>query len=198
MLQRGVVVSYETIRQWCAKFRQVYAIRLRRRQARPGEMASRWGLHPHQRHDPLPVARGRPARQCARHPGPATPKRGGRQKVLPQTAQGPAIRTAGHRHRRVEQLPGRAPRNRAVGPAPPVEVSEQSSRELPSTQPCPGAGDEALQISQARATLPVRFLGHFTSFPSASASAVGDRMAPRMADRFTAWNQITGVTTASA
>ena len=41
MLQRGVVVSYETIRQWCAKFGQVYANRLRRRQARPGE---KWHL----------------------------------------------------------------------------------------------------------------------------------------------------------
>ena len=37
MLQRGVVVSYETIRQWCAKFGQVYANRLRWRRARPGD-----------------------------------------------------------------------------------------------------------------------------------------------------------------
>ena len=37
MLARGVVVSYETIRQWCAKFGQLYANRLRRRQARPGD-----------------------------------------------------------------------------------------------------------------------------------------------------------------
>ena len=37
MLQRGVVVSYETIRQWCAKFGQVYANRLHRRRARPGD-----------------------------------------------------------------------------------------------------------------------------------------------------------------
>ena len=41
MLQRGVVVSYETIRQWCAKFGQVYANRLRRRRSRPGD---RWHL----------------------------------------------------------------------------------------------------------------------------------------------------------
>ena len=34
MLQRGVVVSYETIRAWCAKFGQAYANQLRRR--RPG------------------------------------------------------------------------------------------------------------------------------------------------------------------
>ena len=31
MLVRGVIVSYETIRQWCAKFGPVYAAGLRRR-----------------------------------------------------------------------------------------------------------------------------------------------------------------------
>jgi len=36
MLQRGVVVSHETIRQWCAKFGQTYANELRRRRARDG------------------------------------------------------------------------------------------------------------------------------------------------------------------
>ena len=68
MLQRGVVVSYETIRQWCAKFGQVDANRLRRRRALPGD---KWHLDEvvieDQRHHPRPVARGRPARQCARH-----------------------------------------------------------------------------------------------------------------------------------
>jgi putative transposase len=37
MAQRGVVVSHETIRQWCAKFGQSYANALRRRRARPGD-----------------------------------------------------------------------------------------------------------------------------------------------------------------
>ena len=41
MLQRGVVVSYETIRAWCAKFGQVYANQLRRRRPRPGD---KWHL----------------------------------------------------------------------------------------------------------------------------------------------------------
>jgi putative transposase len=36
MLERGIVVSYETIRRWCAKFGQTYANALRRRQPRPG------------------------------------------------------------------------------------------------------------------------------------------------------------------
>ena len=35
MLARGVVVSYETIRRWCAEFGQAYANQLRRRRPRP-------------------------------------------------------------------------------------------------------------------------------------------------------------------
>jgi len=41
MLVRGVIVTYETIRQWCAKFGPVYAGGLRRRQPRPGD---KWHL----------------------------------------------------------------------------------------------------------------------------------------------------------
>ncbi|GAA2268648.1 hypothetical protein GCM10010145_49120 [Streptomyces ruber] len=41
MLERGVVVSHETVRRWCAKFGQSYAGALRRRQPRPGD---KWHL----------------------------------------------------------------------------------------------------------------------------------------------------------
>ncbi|MEH0630594.1 IS6 family transposase [Streptomyces stelliscabiei] len=41
MLERGVTVSYETVRRWCAKFGQTYAGALRRRQPRPGD---KWHL----------------------------------------------------------------------------------------------------------------------------------------------------------
>ncbi|WP_457779771.1 IS6 family transposase [Streptomyces mirabilis] len=41
MLQRGVIVSYETVRRWCAKFGQAYANGLRRRRPRPGD---KWHL----------------------------------------------------------------------------------------------------------------------------------------------------------
>ncbi len=37
LAERGVVVTYESIRQWCLKFGQVYANGLRRRRARPGD-----------------------------------------------------------------------------------------------------------------------------------------------------------------
>ena len=37
MLERGVAVSYDAIRRWCAKFGQAYASVLRRRRPRPGD-----------------------------------------------------------------------------------------------------------------------------------------------------------------
>ncbi len=41
MAVRGIVVSYEAIREWCLKFGQTYANGLRRRRPRPGD---KWHL----------------------------------------------------------------------------------------------------------------------------------------------------------
>jgi len=41
LAERGIVVTYETVRPWCLKFGQHYANQLRRRRARPG---AKWHL----------------------------------------------------------------------------------------------------------------------------------------------------------
>jgi putative transposase len=41
LAERGVSVTYETVRQWCLKFGQQYANQLRRRRAKPGD---KWHL----------------------------------------------------------------------------------------------------------------------------------------------------------
>ena len=41
LAERGIVVSYETVRRWCKKFGQTFANRLRRRRPRPGD---KWHL----------------------------------------------------------------------------------------------------------------------------------------------------------
>ncbi len=41
LFARGIVVTYETVRQWCRKFGQEYANQLRRRRAHPGD---KWHL----------------------------------------------------------------------------------------------------------------------------------------------------------
>jgi putative transposase len=41
MAERGIILTYETVRYWCRKFGQVYANGLRRRRPRPGD---KWHL----------------------------------------------------------------------------------------------------------------------------------------------------------
>ncbi len=41
LAERGIIVTYETVRHWCRKFGQQYANQLRRRRARPGD---KWHL----------------------------------------------------------------------------------------------------------------------------------------------------------
>jgi putative transposase len=41
LAERGIIVSYETVRRWCKKFGQTFAGRLRRRRPRPGD---KWHL----------------------------------------------------------------------------------------------------------------------------------------------------------
>ena len=74
MLARGVVVTYETIRSWCAKFGPDYAAQLRRRRPRPGD---KWHLD-----EVFVKINGathylwravRPARRRARHPRAVAP-----------------------------------------------------------------------------------------------------------------------------
>ncbi len=42
LAQRGVTVTYETVRQWCRKFGPDYARKLKRRQGRLGAENYRW------------------------------------------------------------------------------------------------------------------------------------------------------------
>jgi len=63
LAERGITVSYETIRQWYGKFGPDYARRLKRRQGRLGDA---WflgrSLHHDQRAAPVSLSRGRPGR----------------------------------------------------------------------------------------------------------------------------------------
>ena len=66
MAERGVIVTYETIRQWCLKFGQEYANELKKRR---GKLGDKWHqdarLSQNQREAALPLASCGSARQCA-------------------------------------------------------------------------------------------------------------------------------------
>ncbi|HZE14536.1 MAG TPA: hypothetical protein VE197_01850 [Mycobacterium sp.] len=84
ILVRGVIVTYETIRQWCATFGPGYAAGLRRRQPRPGD---KWHLD----QVFLSITGRRHYRRRAvdqdgtvlGHPGLTSPGRHGRHTVRP-------------------------------------------------------------------------------------------------------------------
>jgi putative transposase len=96
MLARGVVVGYETIRRWCAKFGPAYANQLRRRRPRPGD---KWHL------DEVFI-------------------RINGKLYLRQVAQGAAVCAACVGDRQAGQLQGRSPRADVVGETPAVAVSQ--------------------------------------------------------------------------
>jgi len=114
-LARGVVVSHETIRSWCAKFGPNYAARLCRRGPRPGD---KWHFDEEFvkiNGAPLPVARGRLARQRVRHLGAVAPRRGGGSLSVTIT-------------RGTGPLSGRCPRAFAVGDPSPRDVPHRLVR----------------------------------------------------------------------
>jgi hypothetical protein len=92
LAQRGIVVTYETVRQWCLKFGQTYANELRRRRPRCGDT---WHMdevyREHQWKNALPVASGRSGWQRAGYPRAESAQQKGGQTFLSQASQRAAI-----------------------------------------------------------------------------------------------------------
>jgi putative transposase len=75
LAERGIIVTYETIRAWCGKFGPNYAAGLRRRRAQPSD---KWHLDAQdQRQASLAMACSRQARRGPRYPGPAATRSAG-------------------------------------------------------------------------------------------------------------------------
>ena len=198
MLARGVVVTYETIRSWCAKFGPDYAAPVtslatpsRRR------MAPRRGVREDQRHHPLPVARGRPARQRARHLGAVAPQRGGGHAVFRKLLKGlryvPRVLVT-------DKLASYRVAHREVWPSVTHRRSKYLNRAENSHQPTRQRERAVKRFTSPRHAQ--RFLSAFSHISPHFRprrhlqSATGWRH--EMAERFTVCNQITRVSTTAA
>ena len=171
MVARGVVVSYETIRSWCAKFGPGYAAQLRRRRPRPGD---KWHLDEvfvkingathylwravDQHGDVLDILV-----QSRRN---AVAAKRFFRKLLKGLRYVPRVlvtdKLASYQVAHRELL--------AVGDPSPLEVPQQPGRELPSADQNPGTGDETLRLTWAGPTIPVCVQPHPTALPSPSSS----------------------------
>jgi len=199
MLARGVAVSYETIRAWCAKFGQAYANQLRRRRPRPGD---KWHL------DEVFVNINGTIHYLWR----AVDQHGNVLDVLVQPRRN-AVAAKRFFHRLLKDLQY-VPRvivtdglssyqvaHREIVPS----VAHRRSKYLNNR------AENSHQPTRQRERAMKRFTspGHAQRFLAAF-SGISPHFRPRrhlvsatgwrhvMADRFTVWNQITGVTTIAA
>lgn len=79
LAEHGIVVTYDTIHQWCQMFGQAYANELRRRR----QVTSGRCVLENQRQNTVPLAGRRSSSERASHPLVPSPQSGG-QEVLAQ------------------------------------------------------------------------------------------------------------------
>ena len=176
MLERGVDVSYETIRAWCDRFGQEYANQLRRRGRRPGD---KWHL------DEVFVQINGAQRYLWR----AVDQHGNVLDILVQSRRNAVAAKKFFRRLlkglryvpRVivtDKLASYQVAHRELMPSVQHRRSKylQPRRELSPADPATRAGDETLQVDPARATIPVRVQRHLAALSAPSAPAVGGRL----------------------
>ncbi len=136
LAERGVLVTYESVRQWCLKFGQTYANTLRRRRARPGDtwhLAEVFRTINGKRHylwravdqdgnvlDILVQSR---------------PEQGRCEEILPEAPQGLYVRPTRADHRQARQLRCSQARGAAERGTPPEPLPQQPCRKLAPAHP---------------------------------------------------------------
>ena len=144
---RGVVVSYETIREWGLRFGRQFANELKRCRPRPGD---KWHL------DEVFIRVDGKQHYLwrrmapARHPRPKPAQHEGGQAVLPQAAPWLAIRAEGNRNGQAQELRRREAHDPAPCRAPAKQVPEQPDRGVASADATTRAADAAVQVSTSR------------------------------------------------
>jgi putative transposase len=170
MLARGIEVTYETIRKWCARFGPKYARRLRRRQPRAGD---KWHL------DEVFIDVAGVRKYLWR----AVDQHGNVLDILVQSRRNAVaakrffrklfkglLRAARAGHRPAGQLPGRPPRAHVVGGASAIEIPEQQGRELPPTDPSAGTLDKRIPLRRLSPEVPCLLQSDLPTLPTISAS----------------------------
>ena len=180
MLERGVVVSYETIRWWCATFGQVYANQLCRRRPQPGDT---WHLNEvfiringHQNYSWRAVDQdGNVLDALVQSRRNAFAAKKLFRKLLKGLQYVPRVivtdKLGSYQVARREMLASVEHRQ--------SEYFQQSSRELASTHQAARTCDETVHLGPARATIPVRVQFDLTALAARPAPALGARMACR-------------------
>ena len=176
LAERGVIVTHESIRNWCRKFGADFARRLRRRRPKPGDT---WHL------DEVFIRINGKIHYLWRAVDQdgnvldilVQPRRDAKAakkffcrllkglRYVPRVLVTDKLASYGAAHRVV--MPSVAHRRSKY-----LNNRAENSHAHPATR----AGDETLQISQACPTVPVCVQRHFATFPGPSAPVVGGRL----------------------
>ena len=149
LAERGVIVTYETIRQWSIKFGAQYARRLKTTPRSLGRhMVSGRGLRQYQWSAPVSLAGSGSRWRCDRYPRPMPSGRACGTEVLSEVAEESAPRAVPSRHRQVGKLPCRTSGTHAVGHPRHDPIRQQSGRAITSTNPTAGTTHAAIQITR--------------------------------------------------
>jgi hypothetical protein len=118
LAERGITVAHESNRGWCLKFGQDFAAR--RRRAKPGDTwhVDEVFLRSGDKLNHLSLARGRPARGRAGHPGAGAVERHRGQTLLQAAASWAAVQ-AGRRAGAIGECSGPSQRSRRIGSSRP-------------------------------------------------------------------------------
>jgi putative transposase len=180
MTERGVVVSYQTIHQWCRKFGHTYANGPRAPRRCPGDT---WHLD-----EVFIKTAGK-----THYLWPAGDQHGDVPDILLTSRRDATAATrffrnlvkGGEYAPRVlitDNLASYGPARRRLmprGAASTLEVSEQPGRELSSAHPPPRAGDARVPLSRRGAAVPVRVHRDLPILSASSARAVRPELPPR-------------------
>jgi len=168
LAERGVILTDETVRQWCQKFGQTYVNELRRHRPRPGDTwhldAVFSGINGVRHYLWRAVDQDGHVLDIL-----VQPRRDKRaavrflRKVLKGLAYVPRVVITRQARERGGGAARRAARRRASAP----QGAEQPRRERPPTDPGAGAAHAPVQAPRPRATVPRRVRAHRRPLPPA-------------------------------
>ncbi len=170
---RGVVVIYETVREWCKKFGQQFAKQLRRRRAQPGDKWHADEVFLKINGKTHYLWRRRSSWQRPGYPRTESSEQASSHQVLSQAPEGVHLFHVRAHHRQTPELWCRQTCRPAERGASPKSLSQQPRRGLASIHTQARAGPAALQVGRTCPTVLVCLRADSSAFLSRTASVEG-------------------------
>jgi hypothetical protein len=153
LAERGLEVSYETVRRWVLKFGPAIARRLRQPSPKPSARGTWTRWRAHRRRVDAPVAGGGRRRRGAGRPGPAPAGQGRARELMRKLLKKQGFAPSRGHDRQAAVLRRRLRRDRHHGPPRAGLRKEQPGRGFAPAGAAAGTQDAAVQVARLRPAL---------------------------------------------